>query len=503
MADQQAVVIGAGVGGLAAAVDLAKAGWAVTVFDRADAVGGKMRQIDGVDAGPTVLTMAWVFEALFAEAGAHLDDFVALQQLDRLARHAWRDGSQLDLFRDRERSADAIGFFAGAENARGYLAFCREARRMYETLRAPFLQSPKPNPVSLAARIGPGRIDDLFAIRPFDTMWRALSAHFSDPRLRQLFGRYATYCGASPFAAPATLMLIAHVEQEGVWIVEGGMQRLAEALAQLATRLGVRIRLGEQVERILLKGGRASGVVITGEHALGADVVICNADPAALSAGLFGRDVLHATHPVKRERRSLSAVTWTMKASTQGFPLIRHNVFFSRDYAAEFSALKSGLPDDPTIYVCAQDRRDDAHSNDTERLLVLVNAPAHGDEAPASETEMEACEARMLARLQEAGLSIQPHSMTRTTPAQFDRLFPATGGALYGRATHGWAASFLRPGSKTKVPGLYLAGGGAHPGAGVPMAALSGRLAARQVLADRASMSPSRRAGTPGGISTR
>jgi 1-hydroxycarotenoid 3,4-desaturase len=505
------VVIGAGMGGLASAIDLAVAGLRVTVVERAMRPGGKMREVEvagaRIDAGPTVFTMRWVFDRLFAAAGATLDDHIALKPLEILARHAWSEAERLDLFADTGRSADAIGAFAGAADAKGYLAFSAEARRVFETLRDTFLTEQQTGPVGLSRRVGFANAQAMFALRPFDTLWTALGDHFRDPRLRQLFGRYATYCGSSPFAAPATLMLIAHVEQEGVWAVEGGMQRLAEALEGLASSLGIEFRYGAHVERITVAGGRASGVTLAGGEHLASHAVVANADAAAIANGAFGADAAGGLRAGPRKARSLSAVTWTINAETHGFPLLRHNVFFSGDYRAEFDDIfgRGRLPRAPTIYVCAEDRADDgADIAGPERLLVLVNAPANGDQVALDEGEFLRCETEVFAHLKACGLTVNraPEACTVTTPQTFNALFPGTGGALYGRATHGWAAAFQRPGSRTKLPGLYQAGGGAHPGAGVPMAALSGRLAAARLIRDRDSMSPFRRAAIAGGIST-
>ncbi len=473
--------------------------------------------VDGqpVDAGPTVLTMRWVFEALFEKAGAKLSDHVSLKPLDVLARHAWREGERLDLFADPKRSAEAIGDFAGARDAAGYLAFCAEAQRIYQTLKDSFLTVPKAGPLKLAQRVGLHRLGALMAIRPYETLWSALGDHFKDPRLRQLFGRYATYCGSSPFQAPATLMLIAHVEQAGVWTVEGGMHRLAVALGDLAGSLGVAFRYDAHVARIEVFKGRAAGVVLAGGERLRADQVVTNADAQALASGALGEAVAApASSPVKR---SLSAVTWTLRARTQGFPLARHNVFFSHDYAAEFDDVfhRGRIPDTPTIYVCAQDRGEPADDvRGPERLLVLVNAPAQDPSSPdlgaqdasaRADRELARCETQVFQYLQDCGLAVDrtAGSAIRTTPAMFSALFPATGGALYGQATHGWNAAFARPGARTQTPGLYQAGGGAHPGAGVPMAALSGRLAASTLLSDLASTRSFHRVATPGGMSMR
>ena len=362
MRQAEVIVVGAGIGGLACAIDLAAAGFEVTIVERASRSGGKMREaVVGearIDSGPTVLTMRWVFEALFEAAGSTLESHIRLTPLDILARHAWSERERLDLFADAALTADAIGAFAGAREAAGYRAFSAESRRIYETLKDSFLAAQTTGPVGLAGRIAAGNPAALFGLRPFETMWRALGDHFRDPRLRQLFGRYATYCGSSPFAAPATLMLIAHVEQDGVWAVVGGMQRLAEALEGVATALGVTFRYGAETRRIEVDGGRARGVTLASGERIDGDGIVVNAGAAALRAGLLGQAVRSAPMGDPAASRSLSAVTWALRTKTAGFPLVRHNVFFSSDYTAEFADIFDGdrSPRAPTIYVCAQDR---------------------------------------------------------------------------------------------------------------------------------------------------
>jgi len=486
------VVVGAGIGGLAAALDLAVAGFQVTVIERQSVPGGKIRALNVgghmMDAGPTVFTMRWVFESLFANAGAHFADAVRLRVPQVLARHAWDSDARFDLFSDVERSVEAISEFSGPAEGRRYRSFSEDAKNTYETLEKSFILAAAPTPVSLALSAGIRGLSGLWRTSPFATMWEDLGGYFHDPRLRQLFGRYATYCGSSPFECPATLSLVAHVERSGVWLVDGGMQRLAQALADLASQRGVEFLYGTNVHSICVRNGRATGVTLSAGEQLEAEAVVVNADASAVAQGLLGREAARAIY-LEAGQRSLSAVTWCALAQADGFRLSRHNVFFSRDYRAEFDNIfgRSRLPNEPTVYVCAQDRDDADHDGEgPERLLVLVNAPATGDTHKFDEEEIRQCKSRALGVLRRCGLSLElgTHNSQVTTPNDFAQLFPGTGGALYGQATHGWRASFTRPTARTSLASLYLAGGSVHPGPGVPMATLSGRLAAAQLIED-------------------
>ncbi len=513
---EKVAIIGAGIGGLSSAAMLAARGFDVTVIEKESHVGGKARsvEVDGqqIEAGPTVFTMKDVFDRIFRACGARLEDHLNIHQAEVIARHAWDAGETLDLFADPQRSEEAIGDFAGADAAAGYRSFRAEARRIYEVLDEPFLRGDKSyTPLPMMWRIGLHRIGDAMAMRPFDNLWKALGEHFSDPRLQQLYGRYATYCGSDPFRSPATLMLIAHTEARGVWLIDGGISALAKALRSLAEAKGVTFRQGVAAAQILTEGRKVSGVRLANGDTLSADIVVSNADPAALAQGKFGGLVAKSVPQMAAEKRSLSALVWFAHARTEGFDLSHHNVFFSADYKREFDEIARGAPpSEPTVYICAQDRSARAASPvnirdaQRERIQIIVNAPANGDTHRYTAEETASCTHAMRSTLERCGLTLEaemPHQLA--TPETWEGLFPATGGALYGRASHGWAASFLRQGPKTKVPGLYCTGGATHPAAGVPMAALSGLLAARTIERDLASMRKFLPVATLGGISMR
>lgn len=503
------VVVGAGMGGLAASIALARDGFAVTVVEKEASPGGKMRRVEvgdsRLDAGPTVLTMPWVFRGLFEASGVDFDRAVPTVPLSILAAHHWKDGSSLDLFADAARSEAAIRDFAGAGEAAAFRAFKADAKRLYDLLEGPFILSDRRSVPDMMGALGMAGLAELWRLGRVETLWAALGRRFRDPRLRQLFARYATYTGSSPFLAPATLMLVAEVEMQGVLAVKGGMHALATAMADLAAGEGARLRYGAAVETVLARDGRCIGVRLADGEDLPADAVVFNGDVGAAASGLLGPDAARATDAVPAADRSLSALVRCMTARASGIGLVRHNVFFDDDYASEFEDVfdRGRLPRNGTVYVCAQDRLDDASPRDLDRLLLLVNAPPSGDAAPLSDDEVRACRDRLFDLLTTCGLTLEPVAEHLTTPQDFERLFPATGGALYGRASHGWTASISRPAARSRLPGLYCAGGSVHPGAGVPMATLSGLRAASAVRADLASMLRSRPAAIAGGMSMR
>ena len=502
----QVIVVGAGIAGLAVAVRLAHEGYAVTVLEQHKDPGGKMRVMPSetglIDAGPTVLTMRPVFEELFKSVGESIDKHLNLIRQKILARHWWPDGSTLDLFDDYETSQQAIYDFAGLKGFKEFQSFCQKTKRLFETFDIPMMQTGEPSQWDMAKLLmqQPSLARD---IAPLHSMAGKLAQYFTDPRLAQLFGRYATYVGGSPYRSPALLCLIWQAEARGVWCVKGGMHELAKTLVSLAKERHTEFVFNTKVKRILVNDGQANGVLLENGEQRMADIVVFNGEPRALATGALGPEFQGIAKESLKDERSLSARVWSFDASPNGLDLLHHNVFFAGNPKSEFDDIMAGrMPRDPTIYVCAQDRGLNADYPARERFEIILNAPALSEAQPVKE-EFEKCRTLTMRTLESFGLTFtpQPSEKALTTPQDFAAMFPASDGSLYGQSPHGLTAAFRRPTNRTMIPGLYLAGGGTHPGAGVPMATLSARHAVEAILKDRISTSPSPQTATLGGMS--
>ncbi|MEM6409872.1 MAG: 1-hydroxycarotenoid 3,4-desaturase CrtD [Pseudomonadota bacterium] len=424
------LVIGAGIGGLAAALRLAHAGYGVHVLERHSGPGGKMRTLPSpagpVDAGPTVLTMRWVFEELFEAIGETLSDHLRLHRQTMIARHFWPDGSSLDLFDDPDLNEAAIAEFAGAKAARQFRAFSARTRSLFEAFEKPVMMADRPSLLPLVGHVmaKPWLIPKM---APLSTLAQILEKSFDDARLSQLFGRYATYVGGSPYQSPGLLSLIWHAEERGVWAVEGGMHQVAQSLKTLSETRGAEFTFDAHVSEIVSKNGRVTGVLLDDGTHLTADTIVFNGDPRALATGLLGDAVSGVAAQTRRLPRSLSSEVCAFAASPHGPELAHHNVFFRADPKPEFDALARGnLRADPTVYLCAMDRGLPTPPPTLERFETIANAPPVPDDA---KEDANPCPTRTVQMLRNFGLTFTPDPATQdptimTTPARFNALFP-------------------------------------------------------------------------------
>jgi 1-hydroxycarotenoid 3,4-desaturase len=484
----EVIVVGAGVGGLSAALHLAGRGARVRVLEATSSVGGKagVAVVDGVevDTGPSVLTLPEVFDETFAAAGLQRRDYLELVESSPAFRYVYADSVVLDVHQRLDATLDSVRAALGpsaASELEGYLVY---AARIWEAAAPHFVMADAPDVAGLLFG-GVTRLGAVSRIDAFRTLEAAIAARVREPHLRMLLARYATYNGSDARRAPATLGCIAHVELAlGGYGVKGGMAELPRALARAAREVGVELELGARVEEILALRGRVVGVRLAGGRELRAPQVVFNADVGALSVGLVRAPVRVPSEGAT----SMSAHTGILRAARRPTaPRAPHTVLFPRDYRAEFSDLFDAgrVPREPTVYLCAQEA---CHGRpgwaDAEPVFAMVNAPPVS--AARERAPRELIEQRVLARLDAAGLRTEGDSFRAwRTPEDLAAAFPGSDGALYGAASNGPASAFRRPANRVKgLPGLYLASGSAHPGGGLPMVALSGKHAARAVLED-------------------
>ncbi|XTZ14199.1 phytoene desaturase family protein [Micromonospora echinospora] len=495
------VVVGAGVGGLAAAARLAAAGHEVTVFERADTVGGKLGRYTHdtpagsfhFDTGPSLLTLPEVFTELFEATGAKLDEYLDLVPLDPIVRHVFPDGgpgaaagggTTLDSCADPVEFAERIGATFGDRAAADWRGLWRRAGRVWEASWRDVLRRPIDSPRDLAALAW--RLGDLAAIAPGRTLRGLGRRHLRDPRLRMLLDRYATYTGADPRRAPAALVAVPYAELAfGGWYLRGGLGTLADALLSRCLDLGVVVQTGVTVTRIDAAGGRVHGVRLRGAATpVPADVVVANVDALTVY-----RDLLPSPGRLAGlADRSLAG--FVLLLGVRGpTGLAHHNVFFPRDTDAEFDAVfgdpgrgrRARPAVDPTVFVTVAD---DAmvRPADHEAWFVLVNAARHGTAASAVDWRRpglaEAYADRILDVLAERGVDVRDRLLFREirTPADLDSATGAPGGAIYGTA-----GGLLRPANRAPAHGVHLVGGSTHPGGGLPMVTLSARIVADRI----------------------
>ena len=483
------IVVGAGIGGLSAAIRLASAGQRVLVLEANAAVGGKMSEIraDGFrwDTGPSVITMRHVFEELFA---GHLADYLTLVPVNPLTRYFYPDGTRFDAVANREVMAATLRQFADADDAAGYLKYLDYAQRIHAITGGVFIYNDPPT----LWRVARTPLRDIPAVDPLRTMDGAIQSFVKSPKLRQFLGRFATYVGASPYLAPATLNVIADVELSGgVWYPQGGIYAIARAFQRRAEELGVEIRTGCAVRQIDVQNGGVTGVTLTDGSHIAASAVIANVDVATVYEKLLPREAVkpRRVQQLTSVEPSCSGFILLLGVEGEHPDLAHHNIFFSSDYRREFDDIFArGLPpDDPTIYVSITAKTDPDHAPDgCENWFVLVNAPAIDDRFDWA-TQAAAYREHVLERLAASGVDVRRKIRVekRLTPVDIERLTGARRGALYGTSSNDKFNALRRPHNRARdVRGLYFAGGTTHPGGGVPMVTLSGKVAANMLLAD-------------------
>ena len=485
------LIIGAGMGGLSAAITARAAGAHVRVYDALSAPGGKVgvgRTQDGVefDTGPSLLTMIDTLDEVFRAGGTSLEQELTLVAPEPLFRYIYADDTTLDVYHDVGRTTDSVRQVYGGAAAKEFEAFLAYSKGIWEAALPNFVQGEAPNYTS-ALVMGVTKFRQVLKVDPFRSMWEGICKHVSHPHLRMLLARYATYNGSNPYQAPATLNCIAWVEMGlGGWGIEGGMAELARALERVGRRMGVEFVYDTPVEQILLGARqRVSGVRLEDGARVDARRLIVNADATHLLEDLLPARTRHDIPAVSD--RSMSGWTGVMKAPAAHDRRAAHTVLFPHDYTKEFEDIfdLQRPPEQPTVYMCDQTQ---SHKRsgwpDANPVFVMANAPPQHSEDLSRASKYDALEQTVEQTLKTRGFwGPQAQWVWKRRPIDLARQFRGSYGSIYGASSNSQTAAFKRPPNEVKkIPGLFLASGSAHPGGGVPMCVMSGQTAARAMM---------------------
>ncbi|OXM16118.1 phytoene desaturase family protein [Paenibacillus herberti] len=487
------IVVGGGLAGLSAAIRLRSDGHEVTVLEKNERAGGKLNIRSGLgyqfDTGPSILTMPWTLEKLFESAGRNLHNYLTVQRVEPQWRGLYEDGTVLDLVGDLPAMLDAIGELSPEDRERflGYLDYCRKQYDL--SMKSVYSRSLSGLPDLRHQHT----LKELFAMDPLKTVSQLTEQHLLHPHLRQIFQFFTMYIGSSPYAAPAVLSQLVYVQMGlGIYFVKGGMYEIARAELKLLQELGVPVRTGAEVTRIIETGGRASGVRLSSGEELYADIVVCNMEAIPAHRSLLEEVSGNERQVAKlgKFEPSVSGHVLLLGVNRSYDKFKHHNFFFSRNPEREFHDMfVDRVPTvDPTVYVGISSKSDSSQAPDgCENWFVLTHVPPL-QQGKSWEENRRAYRDLVLDKLERMGAEdLRSHIVyeEQFIPDDLQSLYGANGGSIYGVVTdRKLNGGFKIPSRSPLLEGLYFVGGSTHPGGGVPMVTLSGQLTADLIRED-------------------
>ncbi|NND96471.1 MAG: phytoene desaturase [Pirellulaceae bacterium] len=498
--DERTVVIGSGLGGLAAACTLASRGHRVTVVERNEWLGGKAAVLERegyrFDMGPTILTLPSVLRRIFNESGRNIDDYLNLVRLDPQWRCFFSDGTQFDLVESNEQMKASLREFTGDDqSSEGFEKFMKVSERLHDVSDRFFFWKSVGgirDTMNVKESFSMKVLSDVLSLRFGRTVAGLVRSNIPDQRIAQMVDHFTQYVGSSPEASPAVLCGIAHMQTtEGIWYPMGGTRAVPDAMISLATDLGVTFVTGKQVVQIRTAGGHVSGVEIDGGEIIECSTVVSNSDVVRTHDELLGETTAKKFRGRRKYEPACSGVVLYLGLKERYEHLLHHNFVFSNDPHEEFDYIyKKGEPaPDPSCYVCAPSMTEPAVAPEGgEALYVLVHTPYLRPGQDWTQMLPEYREA-IIHKLRTAGGmdDIEQRILFEETltPQDIDRRYHVLNGAIYGIASHGRFMGAFKPANRSPdVDGLYFAGGAAHPGPGMPMVMMSGWIAADAVDQD-------------------
>lgn len=486
------IVIGAGIGGLTAAIHLAKYGLHVTVVEKNARPGGRCDRIsrDGhhFDTGPTLLVMPLLYEAEFVALGTSMQEVLDLQRVDPTYHLVFDNGSQLALTSDMKSMRDQMEQFESG-SFQSLLRYMGEGHRHYH-LGIEKLVRPDFRKASDFFKLS--NLPLLHQIKPLIKHYANMSHYFNDPRLKAAFTFQDVYMGLSPFEAPATFSMMPYTElAHGVWYPRGGMYQIVEALMSLARRAGVEFAFNSSVEQVEVNGRSARGVIINGQR-MSADVVLANADLPYVYQKLLPQD--GQAEKLSRKRYSCSVISFFWGMDRRFETLAPHTLFLASDYRENFERIirDLSLPANPSLYIHAPARLDTnmaPQGQDTLIAIVPVGHMSENEEQNWAELRKEARK-HVFRRLASVGITdLESHIKFETTftPLSWRKRYNLMKGSTHGLCHNLTQLGYFRPDNRhSQYHNLYFTGASTRPGTGMPTAMISGRQSAQRIMDDLA-----------------
>ena len=484
------IVIGAGIGGMTSALLLASKGYDITIIEKNNTAGGRMRRIYHnecvFDAGPSLITMPFILQDFIQSLGSgkQLSDYIDLLPIHPICHYKWSDLSSIDFYTDKKSMHKALQEFSGTDSIQEFELYLAHAQKVYSATKDVFLFNPFDGFLEFFKTKNLPLLPQLPLLRFTKGFHDHNASYFSDKKLIQLFDRFATYNGSSPYKAPATLMVIPYIEWNyGGWYPKGGIYSIAETYLQLCNELGISIIYDTEVKKIHCNNGRAETVETSSGTLLKADYIISNSDVYHTRTKLLGRN------SEKLPDLSSSGFVILLAMKKNPFSMKHHTVLFSDDYQREFHEIfmEEIPPQNMTVYISVSSITDASQAQgEKENWFILVNTPSNSLNMQWNNDEQHFYAEKIFKQIDkyypefEAYIDGEPRYIS---PKHFSEDFNATGGSLYGSSSNSMFSAFLRPKNRdTKIKNLFYCGGSSHPGGGIPLVILSGQFAAKAIM---------------------
>ncbi len=483
----KAAVIGSGIGGIAIAIRLAKKGWDVTVFEKNEKPGGKLSEIriDGYrfDTGPSLFTLPELVDELFSLCDEKMSEKLPYVLLENNCRYFFSDNTVFNFYHDKEKLKSEIETKTG-EKPEKIFQRLKRSEEMYKLSAPVFLFSSFRNIANFNSAPYKQIALKLHKLDFFRSIHKANQSDFSDPNIIQLFDRYATYNGSNPFRAPATLNMIAHLENNlGAYFPLNGMYSIIESVYNLALKAGVKFKFNTLVEKILIKNKTAHSLQFDGQTE-NFDLIVSDSDSRYVAENML--DNLPLKNRLRKAELSSSALIFYWGINKTYNELDLHNILFSNNYNDEFEAInhKNILPQDSTVYIFISSKicSDDAPEN-CENWFVMINTPHHN--INLTDEAIGEAKKNIIGKINRVlKTDIEQHIRCEhyITPQLIEKHTLSTKGALYGSSSNSMFAAFLRhPNKLSSIKNLYFTGGSVHPGGGIPLCLASAKIVDNEI----------------------